>query len=396
MKKVLITLIILTALIISGVWIYLVIFGPSTKGVEVLTDFSNSLGGSTQNEQGAFDTGTNDSSLEEDTAPISLDVRLSQLTNKSVLGSVFVIDGDNTNVRFIERGTAHVYEVSLETGEVEKISNTTLPKSIDAVWAQSGTRVAIRREVSTTEGSWSVFSLQKNDIGLFFLEEDLLLPPESSNPSFDEVGDTLSYVHTTNTGSRGVAVDLKTNEERVTWSTPLRDIHALWYSKDHAYIYTAPSHEVRGFLYDTGNNFSRIGDGLVNLTAVTTFETVVLSGEEEEEYTSYNESGTPFGVIALREKCVYAPLDTDFLFCAAPFGLPQSTVVSEWYKGTASFNDKIWEINTVDGSALLLLDSEEELQISLDIDQIEVSAIEEYVLLRNKVDGTLWLYNRTI
>lgn len=397
MKKTLIILIILIALLAAGAWVYVIIFGPTTKGVEVLTNFTETTPDNT------VDTGNNgvaESTNEDVTeAPIPTNEPFIQLTDRPVAGAVFLNEGDDTFVRFMERGTAHVYEVSLTSGVTKKMSNTTLQKAVQAVWAPSGARVAVAIEEDTLVQTWSVFNLRRNDNGDFFLEEVRVLPQESNNIAFNDVGDTVSYTLSTDSGAVGVAVDLKTDEEQVVWNTPLRDIVVSWHESDTLHMYTKPSGHVSGYLYALNGQFTRIGSGVPGLAALGTNRFAVISSAENNTYLSRvhnKETGEEIelGIAVFPQKCTIAPLDDTFIYCAAPFALPNALYPDDWLQGEMVLNDQIWEVDLVTGSALLIGKPQEAAGVSIDVSNMWADLSERYILVKNKIDQSLWLLDR--
>lgn len=397
MKKILIILIVLVALIVAGGWVYVIVFGPTTKGVEVLTNFTQSTPDDTVNTDSDSVAGNTNEPVAE--APIPTNEPFVQLTTRPVAGAVFLNEAADTHVRFVERGTAHVYEVSLESGVTTKLSNTTLQKAVEAVWAPSGTRVAIAIEEDTLTHTWSIFNLTRNDNGDFFLEEVRSLPAGSDNVAFNDIGDSVSYTAPTDTRTVGVTFDIKTEEEQVVWNIPLNDVLALWRTNGASYLYTKPSGQTLGYAYRITDRLNRMGNGGAGLTALVTDNFLITSVAENNTYVSSvqnRETGEKqeLGIAVFPQKCAAAPLDDTFMYCAAPFALPDALYPDRWLQGALSLNDQIWEVDLATGGALLIGQPQEAAGASVDVSRMWVSAGERYILLKNKIDQTLWLLDR--
>ena len=65
--------------------------------------------------------------------PLKLPV-LRQLSSTPVAGVSASSTASSTVVRYIDKGTGHIYETSDLTNEIKKISNTTLPKIYESYW----------------------------------------------------------------------------------------------------------------------------------------------------------------------------------------------------------------------------------------------------------------------
>ena len=118
-RKVLIGIGVVLIFIVLGVWVYLMIYGVPKNSDDV---FAN-LG---------FGSGPIDDSLPppitEEPTPTILDTEtpdpeaLRQLTVRPVAGATIFADGDTQYIRYAERGTGHVYEINIASGNESRIS----------------------------------------------------------------------------------------------------------------------------------------------------------------------------------------------------------------------------------------------------------------------------------
>ncbi|MDO8430594.1 MAG: hypothetical protein Q7S72_01220 [Candidatus Taylorbacteria bacterium] len=147
MKKILITIIVVMILAILGglyYW-YFHIQNPTkpiTKTTAPAETPAFSPFGSTEI---PTPTATSTASVKEDTATEDTDTsykqpKLRQMSTTPVAGFV----ASTSAVRYIERGTGHVYEALLTSEKVNKISNTTLPKIYEAYGNKSGTNFIVQ------------------------------------------------------------------------------------------------------------------------------------------------------------------------------------------------------------------------------------------------------------
>ena len=74
---------------------------------------------------------------EEDPLP-----RLRQISFVPTAGAVAF--GDSAAIRYIERATGHIYETQSDSSATSRISNVTIPKVNEAIWANDGSRLLIR------------------------------------------------------------------------------------------------------------------------------------------------------------------------------------------------------------------------------------------------------------
>jgi hypothetical protein len=64
----------------------------------------------------------------------------------------------------------------------------------------------------------------------------------------------------------------------------------------------------------------------------------------------------------------------------------------DWYRGTRSFNDRIWQLNLTTGSASQLVSPEKETGRQIDITNMNTGLDGKMLYFTNKNDNTLWLY----
>jgi len=111
--------------------------------------------------------------------------RLRRISESPIAGASVFNRGEDLVIRFVDRATGHIFETTTESGTLQRISNTTLPKIREAVWTG------------------------QNSVVLRFLREDgeviesvnlrLVVPGESENNFFEFTKDLKE-------GDRGVDV----------------------------------------------------------------------------------------------------------------------------------------------------------------------------------------------
>lgn len=137
-----------------------------------------------------------------------------QLTNVPIAPGAYALLRDGAAyVRYVEKGTGHVYEVDLENGAAKQLTNTTIPRVALADWTLDGNAVVLRylewdtlsgREViktrlgrlpTTYRAELSMTSSTQARGGFLATRANLNLPPASSSPS------ALPHLDTTNGGT---------------------------------------------------------------------------------------------------------------------------------------------------------------------------------------------------
>jgi hypothetical protein len=160
MKKILIILGVIIILVLGAAWAYVFIYGVPENADEIFARFDRAGDAPVftgDENSGDIDVGEGDDGMNEGVVS-----RLRQLTTRPVAGAVFTTAG----IRYVERGTGHVYEIDLASGEERIVSGTTLQRTIRAVFSPDGTHVAL-----TSESDQSLVTAMEYSRSLHFLRE---------------------------------------------------------------------------------------------------------------------------------------------------------------------------------------------------------------------------------
>lgn len=392
MKKALIIIISLAILLLVALWVYLLIVGPTTSPVvEQNTNF------------GSSPESTFTPSSEENSRGGAVDIvgELTQLTTDPVAGAVIFSRDDEQFVRYVEKGTGHVYEIALRDGATTQITGITIPKVVSATWASTGNRVALEIEKDPYENSVYVAHIAKDDNGEHSLD-GTNVEDGAHSLTFDETGDVLFYAVSGERTTSGFTFDLKTEARTKTFEVPLTQVHVLW--GDDTYVYSKPSARVRGYVYRVvGNALERIGNtegfGLMAHAANDFVVVTENNAEGRPESTAYDNttgSTTSLTLAGYVTKCTPSRSVRSYLWCADTLELPSGIMPDIWLQGATTLNDSLVLVDLRTGDAFLRLDFEKTLGYPLDAIELLVDETDSYVIFKNKTDGTLWLYDATV
>lgn len=388
-KSVIITIGVVLILIVLAVWGYLLFFGTPGNSDEV---FSN---------LGLGDSPARPAEQQPDTLPpqdeptTQVDTEgeaLQQLTTRPVAGFTFV--GTSTNaVRYVERGTGHVFEIELSSGAERRVSGTTIPRVVDAVFSESGGSVAL---ISEEGGTRTVLAGRLEADGE--QTDYITLANGAFDPAF--VAEyRLHYGVVTDSGTEGYELDVRDDQPLRLFSIPLRQISIL--RDDDTYVYNRPTDRLQGALYRVGAGLTPVTErayGFIGGINDAYYFGTEVGGEKINSYAVDRNSGeeTQLAITYIPQKCDTAPGSTTTLWCAAPLEEYAPDFIESWYKGTVLSADLLWQANIPRGEARLFVDFLEEAGRPVDVDGLAVGANDELVLLRNKIDNTLWLYDSTV
>ncbi len=368
----------LVIVLLGVAWWYLLMNG-APEGLSGLNPFSGSgeeFAAPTPSEDGAEDTPTSLSALRK-------------ISAEPVAGAVALSRDGKTHIRFIMRGTGHVFEYDPESGSTLRLSGATIPRVTRAIWSPQGTRIVLFAE--TGEGSARVFAtaLTRSDTGEGTLTTSEL-PSASRNVAFASSTESVYYTLPSESGATGWKHNLQTGERGVVFQTPLRDIVVLW--EPELIVYTAPSAALPGYAY-SGADFSRIA-GAPGLMVTPAGAHRILSRAAQASLVSFIDAfdGPALAVPVFPEKCAFAPERADTLWCTAPLLLPPGAYPDLWYQGAVSFDDALWQLDAATGSATLLIVPSESVGEAVDATDMQASPDGSALIFINKKDGALWLY----
>lgn len=307
------------------------------------------------------------------------------------------------SVRFVERETGHVNEVSLETGNVRRITNTTIPAIQEALWGVNGSAVALRylsddnETVETFVAPLATTTLAEpvELTGVFF-------PQNISSISLSPAGREVFYITTTNDRALGHITNLSNENRRTIFSSPLREWTSVWKTAETLFVTTKPSASAVGMSYalSRDGDLSRIvsNNGLTVLPNPSGTRVLYTSASTNSfqsfVFTRDTQETVSLSVRTLPEKCVWR--SDDELVCAIPNTIPPN-IPDVWYQGRISFNDTLWIIDVANEQYDFLY-SPEETDARQTMDMIELDLSDDGLILSfiNKKDLRGWIADLSV
>ncbi|TAK57461.1 hypothetical protein EPO17_01935 [Patescibacteria group bacterium] len=368
------------------------------------TGTSNGTGGGTGRPGTSFTSTTTPSTQ---TRPV-----LRHLSLVPVAGAGLYDSGTSTQVRYIERGTGHIYQSRVENTEPTKLSNTPIIKIYDAFWTDKNTAVIIQKLKDDSQtidsflvtmsnpsvlqsGSSSVSSSLSSKITSSFLGsnmQSLALSPKKNRVTYltpNEAGGVVGIVSQTD-GSKKVQV----------FDSALKNWNLSWPTENILTFTTKPSSSAPGFLYFVStvtNTMTKILGGINGLTTLTNtdankvlFGTSLGGGLTLSVYDIKNAVKQDLSLITLPEKCVWSKKEKEVVYCGVPLSIPSDKYPDAWYQGKVSFSDELWKINTGTGELRIVADIKELSGQDIDMTNLALNDKETLLVFINKQDLTLW------
>ncbi len=324
--------------------------------------------------------------------------QLTQLTQKPVSGATFISSTTTKQtVRYFEKATGHIYDIDIQKGESSRISNTTIPGIFEVYWLKNGEQAAIRYIENNETGvedavrNFVITSLSATSTHGIFLSSDIKTIAASAK------GDQIFYLSPYDGLNFGIIAAADNKKQKQVLSTPFGEFLASWPNDRTITLLTKPSADAEGYFYKldpTTLYFDKILGSIAGLTALLSpgGENVIYSGGGGQSLKIYiynvkENKLSPFALTTMPEKCVWSKTKKEIIYCAVPSSIPNGAYPDDWYQGLVSFSDRIWKIDTLNGSTEII--SAENNQ-DLDFINPFLSKNEDYIFFQNKKDGTLW------
>lgn len=295
-------------------------------------------------------------------------------------------------VRYVERATGNIYNYSIFSRTLSRISNQTLPGVVDVAWSLDGAYAFSRYLTQETGDMVQTYALAEDSNQSYFFEEGLeqvLVTPE---------GLVLTLLPSS-TGSIATLAKPDGTSVRTLFSSPLSSIRLAVSGSDYL-AYTKASAGSSGYVFKVDGktgSFERVAGPHPGLTALPSpsGKTILLgyrSGNslKLELFDVATRISTALPVATLPEKCAWSADETE-LYCGVPRALG-GTLPDSWYQGGVTLSDRFWKIDVENRLASLLFDPEQLAEVSIDAVSPVADSVSRSLIFTNKTDGSLWLY----
>lgn len=332
--------------------------------------------------------------------PADLSSTSTKATVKKVATKPKVI-GEKTTIRYIERGTGHIYETATNTLEKVRISNTTEPKIYEAYFTDKGDNLILRGLigssdiVSTRYASLVLASTSENETRTLEIKD---LPIQISQIAISPSKTQLFSIM--ESGIRGLLSKIDGGSTVGIFDTTYREWIPSWPEEKNIVLTTKASAFAPGFAYLLNTQTRQISRILGNIYGLTTLTSpdlskVIYSSSERGTFSlNYfdrkEDTISELSFKTLPEKCIWSKKEKAVLYCAIPENISFSTYPDVWYQGLINFSDSVWKIDIATGEARLVMNIQEESGEVIDATNLYLSPNDDYLMFTNKIDLTLW------
>lgn len=364
--------------------------GDTGRGAGLGQPFGVSVGSTYENIVSSFSTlvgGIVQSG--SDTPP-----QLSHVGKSPTAGYGFV-EKNGTRLRFVERGSGYIFDVSPETGALERVTNTLVPRTYEALVAND--RVVMRGvdedgDIATIVGEIT-FSTSTSDAPAALKQRRLVNNIRSLAIRPD--GSEFFYIIDSLQGGAGIRASWDEKSQKKIFSSAVLGWQIDFLSDGRLMVTENASDGAGEYAYRVGENSLQplVGDvqGLTFLPHPVS--PAYLYGESAGSLSLFARFGTSstnvlLPVRTIADKCVWSPLGTAVAYCAVPQQLPPSNFLDLWYRGETHTSDAWWRVDVSANSAEPLYSS---ANARFDVEDPMINESGTYIAFRNAIDKTLWL-----
>lgn len=328
---------------------------------------------------------------------------LTELAAAPVAGFTLLPGASTTTgpvVRYMERATGHVYDVAPSSGKETRVTNTTVPRVHEALFAEGGAAVLIRylRDDNQTIETYSA-KIGKSTTSEETELKGVFLPANIREVAVSPDGRKIFYLSAFAGGSAGFTASPENSAKLQIWGSPLNEWLSGWANEKTIVVTTKPSGGVTGYAYKidpVAKTAEKLLGGIPGLTTLASPDgKYVLYGSSNGRQAALGihyvkeHAGTLIGLASFPEKCVWAK-DGVGAYCAVPEQLPSARYPDAWYQGTVLFSDRIWKIDAATGDTTLLHGLRELSAERLDVVKPSLSVDGSILFFINKKDQSLW------
>ncbi|MFH0906854.1 MAG: hypothetical protein V1829_01215 [bacterium] len=367
LKKILIILIVLLAIIISALVIYNFFIKKDAEPI-IEPDTSQTT---------------------PTTAPNQSQIKA--ISQESVMSPII----DNGKVKYYLTINGNVFESNFDGSESTRLSSNNLTGLLDILWSPSKTKVIALFEENELLKKY----LYDNET-----QQSTEFDANIRYTNWSPIQDKIAYqYYNAETGDNNISI---ANSDGSQWtdvfSTRMKNLIVEWPNSGKITLRTKPSGLAQSVIYAidlASGDFKKILDETYGLTVLwSPLGNKLLFSETDErgknlklKITDLDESITNgLNFVTLPEKCVWSQ-DNRTVFCAIPKNISDlATFPDDYYKTIISFSDDFWRINLDTGEKNRIFQAQGAEENAYDAKNLLLSADEDYLLFINKKDGLLY------
>ena len=311
-----------------------------------------------------------------------------------------------TFVRWVDRGRGNILEARGDSSVIKTLSNTLVPKVYESTWANNigsfigsilgddnntvTTLYASLQNTATSTSSATPYELRGKNLPAGIVTY-------ASSPKKDQV---FLFSIENNKGV-GYVAPFSGGTATQIFSTPITEVNVEWPEANTIAITTKGSAGQSGFLYFVNPKtgvWKKIVGPLPGLSTRVSYDAkyvlISAAGNSNNVLTSIysvaSSTGNDAIIRTLADKCTWGNFYKEMVYCAVPFQPVSGVYPDDWYKGTLSTVDKLWQVNAQTSEVHLVSSIFSEAKRSIDAYNLGLDDKDNYLFFMNKNDLSFW------
>lgn len=310
-----------------------------------------------------------------------------------------------TIVRYVDRGTGHVYQANDISPLVEKISNTTLPKIYEGYWNKNLNLAILRylkENTDTVTNFYAELRQTPDSISTSttpFEIKGRYLSPEINQIAVSPTGEKVFTWNTENSMGIGYVSSFDEKNKTKIFESPITQVNIDWPEQSTVTITTKGLSNSDGYSYKINTKTTETKKILGNVRGLSVKmssdgkQVIYSSGGKNISTKILNikdNSSSEIIFSTLVDKCVWSKIRKNEIYCAVPIEIPDASYPEDWYKGSVLFTDQIWILDTNTKEVHLLANLLNLSKSLIDATQLTLDPKENFLYFINKRDLSLW------
>ncbi len=323
---------------------------------------------------------------------------------KPTAGQLFVGEGNNLRLRYVERASGYVFEANPLTGQVMRLTNTLIPKVYEALLSENG-HVLLRSldtagNITTFAGTISTSTDSSGGSPVSALTGSSLAK-NIAGVSVHPLSGALLYIERTSGGGRAVEAEWDGGKQKVLLESAITSWRPAFLENGRTILVQAAADGVPGYAYELKRSgapdilLGPIPGLVVRVHPLSTPDALLWSQSARGElrlFTRINRNATAvqIPVRTVADKCAWSYGKDPVAYCGVPQGSAGQNFLDNWYRGAAHSSDALWRIDASAGTAEMIYTPPSDTPV--DMENISIDRAGEYVTFTDAADKSLWLF----
>jgi len=321
-------------------------------------------------------------------------------------GAVLLERNGITFARLVDRATGNIHEVASDSEEIKRITNTTVPKILEAIWSSTGNSLILRYSVNDPEklDNFSAKIKTATSTSNEFTGEitGKVVAQGATNININPTGNKLFTISRAKglSGSYGVFSNLDETNSKQIFESDISEWLTSWPKDNTIAFVTKPSFKQYGYLFflnTESGSFEKVLGGVYGLNVLVNKEAnafIYSNTSRSSVRLNYYDikSGTDknLQLNTLADKCVWSNLDKNIVYCAVPKSIPGDNYPDVWYQGLRSLSDNFWKIDLESGVTEIVYETGVNESVSIDAMDLKISEDDQFLIFTDKNNLSLW------